>query len=116
MFAAHNKLDNLCVVIDYNGLQIDGAIDEIVSPAPYEGKVTSFGCHPVSMDAHDLADIERAFAEARATKGKPTVIVARSVKGKGVSYMENKVNWHGAAPNDELYAKAIEEIKAQQEV
>ena len=114
MFAAHNKLDNLCVVIDWNGLQIDGAIDEIVSPAPYEGKVTSFGCHLVTMDAHDFSDIERAFAEARTVKGKPTVIVAKSVKGKGVSFMENQCKWHGTAPNDEQYAKALEEIKAQE--
>ena len=113
MFAAHNKLDNLCVVIDYNGLQIDGAIDEIVSPAPYEGKITSFGCHLVTMDAHDFDSIEAAFAEARATKGKPTVIIAKSVKGKGVSFMENQVKWHGSAPNDEQYAQAMAELQAQ---
>ena len=113
MFAAHHKLDNLCVVIDYNGLQIDGAIDEIVSPAPFEGKVTAFGCHLVNMDAHDFNSIEAAFAEARATKGQPTVIVSKSVKGKGVSFMENQVKWHGSAPNDEQYAIAMEELKAQ---
>ena len=113
MFAAHHKLDNLCVVIDYNGLQIDGRIDEIVSPAPYEGKVTSFGCHLVVMDAHDFDSIEAAFAEARATKGKPTVIIANSVKGKGVSFMENQVKWHGSAPNDEQYAQAMAELQAQ---
>ena len=113
MFAAHHKLDNLCIIIDHNGLQIDGAIDEIVSPAPYEGKITSFGCHPVTMDAHDFDSIEAAFAEARATKGQPTVIVAESVKGKGVSFMENQVKWHGSAPNDEQYAVAMAELKAQ---
>ena len=113
MFAAHHQLDNLCVVIDYNGLQIDGAIHEIVSPAPYEGKITSFGCHCVSMDAHDFDSIEAAFAEAKATKGKPTVIIAKSVKGKGVSFMENQVKWHGSAPNDEQYAVAMAELQAQ---
>ena len=113
MFAAHNKLDNLCVVIDHNGLQIDGPIDTIVSPAPYEGKVTSFGCHLVTMDAHDFDSIEAAFAEARATKGQPTVIIAKSVKGKGVSFMENQVKWHGSAPNAEQAAQAMAELQAQ---
>ena len=113
MFAAHNKLDNLCIVIDYNGLQIDGPIHEIVSPAPYEEKITAFGCHAITMDAHDLNAIEAAFNEAKTVKGKPTVIVAKSVKGKGVSYMENQVKWHGSAPNDELYEQAMAELKAQ---
>lgn len=113
MFAAHNKLDNLCIVIDYNGLQIDGPIDTIVSPAPYEEKITAFGCHAITMDAHDFADIEAAFTEAKSVKGKPTVIVAKSVKGKGVSFMENQVKWHGSAPNDEQYAQAMAELKAQ---
>ncbi len=113
MFAAHHQLDNLCVVIDYNGLQIDGRIDEIVSPAPYEEKITSFGCYAVTMDAHDFDSIEAAFAQARANKGKPTVIIANSVKGKGVSFMENQVKWHGSAPNDEQYAQAMAELKAQ---
>jgi len=112
MFAAHNKLDNLCVIIDNNGLQIDGAIHEIVSPAPYEEKIKAFGCHLVTMDAHDFGSIEAAFAEAKATKGQPTVIVAKSVKGKGVSYMENQVKWHGSAPNDEQYAQAMAELNA----
>ena len=103
----------MCIVIDWNGLQIDGAIDDIVSPAPYEEKIKAFGCHSVTMDAHDFASIEAAFAEAKATKGCPTVIVSKSVKGKGVSFMENQVKWHGSAPNDELYEKAIAEIKAQ---
>lgn len=110
MFAAHNKLDNLCIVIDYNGLQIDGAIHEIVSPAPYEEKITAFGCHAITMDAHDFDSIEAAFEEAKTVKGKPTVIVAKSVKGKGVSYMENQVKWHGSAPNDELHAQAMAEL------
>ncbi len=112
MFAAHNKLDNLCIVIDYNGLQIDGPIDTIVSPAPYEEKITAFGCHAITMDAHDLNAIEAAFGEAKTVKGKPTVIVAKSVKGKGVSFMENLVKWHGSAPNDEQYAQAMDELNA----
>lgn len=113
MFAAHHHLDNLCIIIDWNGLQIDGRIDEIVSPAPYEEKIKAFGCHAVTMDAHDFSAIEAAFAEAGATKGQPTVIISQSVKGKGVSYMEDQVKWHGSAPNDELYAQAIQEIQTQ---
>ena len=113
MFAAHNKLDNLCVVIDYNGLQIDGAISDIVSPAPYEGKMTAFGCHVITIDAHNFDEIEAAFAEAKTVKGRPTVIIANSVKGKGVSFMENQVKWHGTAPNDAQYEQAVAEIKAQ---
>lgn len=115
MFAAHNKLDNLCVVLDYNGLQIDGRIDEIVSPAPYEQKLEGFGAHVISMNAHDLDDIERAFAEAKTVKGKPTVIIAHSVKGKGVSFMEDQVKWHGSAPNDAQYQEAVAEVRAHME-
>ena len=112
MFATHNRLDNLCAVIDYNGLQIDGRIDQIVSPAPYEKKLEGFGTHVVSMDAHDFESIRSAFDEAKTVKGKPTVIIAHSVKGKGVSFMENQVKWHGSAPNDEQYAQAVAEIQA----
>ena len=113
MFAARHNLDNLCVVIDYNGLQIDGPVAEIVNPAPFEGKLSSFGCHVITIDAHDFEAIEAAFAEARTVKGKPTAIVANSVKGKGVSFMENQVKWHGSAPNDAQYAEAVAEIRAQ---
>lgn len=113
MFAAHKKLDNLCVVIDWNGLQIDGPIAEVVNPAPYEEKLTAFGCHVISIDGHDFDQIDRAFCEAETVKGKPTVIVSKSVKGKGVSFMENQVKWHGSAPNDEQYAQAVAEIKAE---
>ena len=113
MFAARHDLDNLCVVIDYNGLQIDGPIADIVNPAPYEGKLASFGFHVITIDAHDFDQIENAFNEARAVKGKPTAIVANSVKGKGVSFMENQVKWHGSAPNDAQYEQAVAEIKAQ---
>ena len=91
MFAAHHKLDNFCLIIDWNGLQIDGAIDEIVSPAPYRDKLEAFGFYVVEIDAHDFAQIEDAFAKARACKGKPTAIVAKSIKGRGVSFMENQV-------------------------
>lgn len=113
MFAARHDLDNLCVIIDYNGLQIDGTVDSIVNPAPYEDKLAAFGFHVITIDAHDFDQIEAAFAEARSVSGKPTAIVAHSVKGKGVSYMENQVKWHGSAPNDELYEKAVAEIRAQ---
>lgn len=113
IFAAHHKLDNFCLIIDWNGLQIDGAIDEIVSPAPYRDKLEAFGFYVVEIDAHDFSQIEDAFAKARACKGKPTAIVAKSIKGRGVSFMENQVKWHGSAPNDEQYAIAVAEINAQ---
>lgn len=113
MFAARYSLDNLCVVIDWNGLQIDGPVSEIVNPAPYDEKLRGFGAHVVNMDAHDFASIERAFDEAKTVTGKPTVIIATSVKGKGVSFMENQVKWHGSAPNDAQYEQAVAEIKAQ---
>ena len=113
MFAARHNLDNLCVVIDSNGLQIDGPVAEIVNPAPFEGKLASFGFHVITIDAHDLEAIEAAFTEAKTVKGKPTAIVAKSVKGKGVSFMENQVKWHGSAPNDAQYEQAVAEIRAQ---
>ena len=113
MFAARHNLDNLCVVIDYNGLQNDGPVAEIVNPAPFEGKLSSFGFHVITIDAHNLEEIEAAFTEAKTVKGKPTAIVANSVKGKGVSFMENQVKWHGSAPNDAQYEQAVAEIRAQ---
>ncbi len=113
MFAAHHHLDQLCVIIDYNGLQIDGAIDQIVSPAPYREKLEAFGFSVIEIDAHNFEQIETAFAQARKTAGKPTAIVAKSVKGHGVSFMENQVKWHGSAPNDQQYADAVVEIRAQ---
>ena len=113
MFAARHDLDNLCVIFDYNGLQIDGPIADIVNPAPYEGKLAAFGFHVITIDAHDFDQIENAFAEAKTVKGKPTAIVANSVKGQGVSFMENQVKWHGSAPNDAQYEQAVAEIKAQ---
>ena len=112
MFAARHDLDNLCVIFDYNGLQIDGPIADIVNPAPYEGKLAAFGFHVITIDAHGFDQIENAFAEAKAVKGKPTAIVANSVKGKGVSFMENQVKWHGSAPNDAQYEQATAELRA----
>ncbi len=112
MFAAHYGLDNLCAVVDWNGLQIDGPVAEVIGPAPFDAKFEAFGWNAVMADAHDFESLEAAFAAAKATKGKPTVIVATSVKGKGVSFMENNVNWHGAAPNDEQYEVAINDLKA----
>lgn len=113
MFAAHYKLDNLCVILDFNGLQIDGPITEVMNPTPHDKKFEAFGFHVITIDGHDYNAIESAFAEARATKGKPTVIIAKTTKGKGVSFMENSVGWHGAAPNDEQHAEAIAELKTR---
>ncbi len=110
MFAAHYKLDNLCVIVDWNGLQIDGSVEEVMNPTPHDKKLEAFGFHVISVDGHSFEELERAFAEARTVKGKPTAIIAKTVKGKGVSFMENKVNWHGAAPNDEQCAQAIAEL------
>ena len=111
MFASHYKLDNLCVILDLNGLQIDGPITEVMNPTPHDKKFEAFGFHVITIDGHDFNQIEAAFAEAEATKGQPTVIIAKTIKGKNVSFMENSVNWHGAAPNDEQHALAIAELK-----
>ena len=113
MFANHYKLDNLCVIIDYNGLQIDGPVSEVIGPAPFEPKLEAFGYNVITINGHDFDEIEAAFSAAKACLGRPTAIVAKTVKGKGVSFMENKVNWHGAAPKDPEYLAAIEEIKAE---
>lgn len=112
MFAGHNKLDNLCVVVDNNGLQIDGDVADVCSPYPIDEKFQAFGFHVINFDGHNFDEIEAAFAEARTIKGKPTAIIAKTVKGKGVSFMENKASWHGAAPNDEQYEIAMNELKA----
>ena len=111
MFASHRKLDNLCVIVDNNGLQLDGTIDEIIGPNPLDEKFESFGCHVIKADGHDFDSLEKAFNEAKTVKGQPTVIIAKTVKGKGVSFMENNVSWHGAAPNDEQYKQAMEELE-----
>ena len=112
MFAAHYKLDNLCAIFDWNGLQIDGPITEVMNPTPHDKKLEAFGFHVISIDGHDFEQIAAALEEAKTVKGKPTAIIATTVKGKGVSFMENQVGWHGAAPNDEQFATAIAEIKA----
>ena len=111
MFAGHRKLDNLVLIVDNNGLQIDGDIEEVCSPYPIDRKFEAFQFHAITIDGHDFDAIRGAFQEARATKGKPTVIIANTVKGKGVSFMENQASWHGSAPNDEQYRTAMEDLK-----
>ena len=111
MFAHHYKLDNLCAVIDNTGLQIDGPVDQVMSPYPIPEKLRAFGAEVVEIDGHDFEQIEAAFEKARATKGAPTAIVMKTVKGKGVSFMEDNVGWHGKAPNDQEYAVAMEELR-----
>ena len=113
MFAHHYKLDNLCAVIDNNGLQIDGPVDQVMSPYPIPEKLKAFGWNVVEIDGHDFDQIAAAFAQARETKEVPTAIVMKTTKGKGVSFMENQAGWHGKAPNDEEYEKAMAELKAQ---
>ena len=111
MRAGFRKLDNLVVIVDNNNLQIDGAIDEVCSPYPIDKKFEAFNFHVINIDGNDFDQIDAAFKEARATKGMPTAIIAHTVKGKGVSFMENQVGWHGTAPNDEQYAVAMEDLK-----
>lgn len=111
MFAGARSLDNLCVIVDNNGLQIDGRIEDVCSPYPIDQKFEAFNFHVLNVDAHDFDELRAAFAEARAQKGKPTAIIAHSVKGKGVSFMENNAGWHGKAPNDEEYAVAMADLE-----
>ena len=111
MFSGYRKLDNLCVIVDNNNLQIDGAIDEVCSPYPIDKKFESFKFHVINIDGNDFDQIRAAFDEAKATKGMPTAIIAHTVKGKGVSFMENQVGWHGKAPNDEEFAIAMEDLR-----
>ena len=113
MFSAHQKLDNLCWIVDCNGLQIDGTVEDVAGPGPLDQKFASFGFAVEQADGHDFDDLERAFAAVRAEQGRPSVILARTVKGKGVSFMENQVGWHGAAPNGEQYAQAKAELEAE---
>ena len=112
MFAAHKKLDNLCVIVDYNGLQIDGPVDEIGGPSPIDQKFEAFGFDVVTINGNDFEEIEKALDHAKTVKGKPCAIVAKTIKGKGVSYMENNVAWHGSAPNKEQYDIAMGELEA----
>ena len=111
MMAGFRKLDNLVVIVDNNNLQIDGAIDEVCSPYPIDKKFEAFNFHVINIDGNDFDQIDAAFKESKATKGMPTAIIAHTVKGKGVSFMENQVGWHGTAPNDEQYAVAMEELE-----
>lgn len=110
MFAGHHKLDNLLVIVDNNGLQIDGSVEEVCSPYPIDEKFKAFQFHTINMDAHDFDAIRAAFAEARQTKGMPTAIIAHSIKGKGVSYMEGNGDWHGKAPGDDLFEVAMADL------
>ncbi len=115
MFAAHYKLDNLVAIIDWNGLQIDGPVAEVMNPTPHDEKLRAFGWHVISINAHDFGEIEAALKQAREVKGKPTAIIMKSIKGKGVSYMENKCEWHGQAPKADLYEVAIADLTAIKE-
>lgn len=112
MFAGNKKLDNLVAIVDYNNLQIDGELADVNSPYPIKEKFDAFGWNTVEIDGHNFDEIEKAFALAKACKGKPTCIVAKTVKGKGVSYMENQCGWHGAAPNAEQFEVAMNELNA----
>ena len=111
MLAAHKKLDNLVVIVDNNNLQIDGAIDEVNSPYPIDKKFEAFNFHVINIDGNDFDQIDAAFKEAKTVKGQPTAIIAKTLKGKGVSYMENQAGWHGKAPNDEEYRIAMEDLE-----
>lgn len=113
MFAANKNLDNFVAIVDYNGLQIDGPISEVNSPLPLDKKFEAFNWNVIVIDGHNFDEIESAFNKAKETKGKPTAIIAKTTKGKGVSFMENQVGWHGAAPNDEQYETAMAELNAQ---
>ncbi len=111
MFAGHRKLDNLCVIVDNNNLQIDGTVEDVCSPYPIDEKFKAFNFHVVNINGNDFDEIDKAFAEARAHKGEPTAIIAHTVKGKGVSFMEDKAGWHGKAPNEEEYKIAMAELE-----
>ena len=113
MFAHHYKLDNLCVILDNNGLQIDGPNKEVMDSSPLPEKFRAFGFETLELDGHDFEAMEKAFAHARATKGVPTALILHTTKGKGVSYMENQVGWHGKAPNDEEFELAMKELNAR---
>ena len=113
MLAAHYKLDNFVVIVDNNGLQIDGNVADVMSPYPIVGKLEAFGFKVIAVDGHNFDELEAAFAEAKATKGQPTAIVMKTIKGKDVSFMENDAGWHGKAPNDAEYEQAMAELKAK---
>ena len=115
MFAGHRKLDNLAVIVDNNNLQIDGKISEVCSPYPIDKKFEAFNFHVICINGNDFSDLRKAFAEAKETKGMPTAIIAETTKGKGVSFMEDNVSWHGKAPNDEEYETAIKDLEKVEE-
>ena len=110
MASAHYKLDNLCVIIDNNNLQIDGKVSDVMNIYPIDEKFKSFGFETINVDGHNIKELIAAFEHAKKTKGKPTAIIANTIKGKGVSFMENKEGWHGKAPNEEQYKQAVEEL------
>ena len=110
MSSAHYKLDNLCLIVDNNNLQIDGEVDKVKNIYPLDEKFRSFGFEVIKIDGHNISQIIEAFETAKKTKGKPTVIIANTIKGKGVSFMENQAGWHGKAPNEEQYKQAIQEL------
>ncbi|MBQ3041466.1 MAG: transketolase [Clostridia bacterium] len=112
MFAAHYKLDNLCLIIDNNGLQIDGRVSDVMNVMPYESKLEAFGWNVITIDGHNYDEILSAFDKAKTVKGKPTAIIAKTIKGKGVSFMEDQASWHGKAPNEEQYNQAMAELTA----
>lgn len=113
MFAGHRKLDNLCVIVDNNNLQIDGKIEDVCSPYPIDKKFEAFNFHVININGNDFDEIEKAFKEAASCKGQPSAIIAHTIKGKGVSFMENNVGWHGKAPNDDEYRLAMEELEKE---
>ena len=113
MSASHYHLDNLCAIVDFNGLQIDGNVQDVMNPTPIDKKFEAFGWNTINIDGHDFDDIRNAFKVARECKGKPTMILAHTIKGKGVSYMENAANWHGVAPNEEQLKIALEELEGK---
>lgn len=113
MFAGHRNLDNLCVIVDNNNLQIDGTVEDVCSPYPIDEKFKAFNFHVININGNDFDEIDRAFAEAKFHKGEPTAIIAHTIKGKGVSFMEDKAGWHGKAPNEEEYKIAMEELEKE---
>lgn len=113
MFAGHRKLDNLCVIVDNNNLQIDGTVEDVCSPYPIDEKFKAFNFHVININGNDFDEIDMAFAEAKSHKGEPTAIIAHTIKGKGVSFMEDKAGWHGKAPNEEEYKIAMEELEKE---
>ena len=111
MTSSHYKLDNLCVIVDNNNLQIDGTVDKVMNSYPIDEKFKAFGFNVINIDGHDFEQIRNALEEAKKCKGKPTAIIAKTIKGKGISFMENQCSWHGKAPNEQEYNTALEELK-----